>query len=54
MYCEVLHFEFIKDGHIESPFCHEKLADAKSVQKPCCDRPNVINDSHLNDLQSMS
>ena len=31
MHCEVLHFEFIKDGHIECPFCNKKLVETKSV-----------------------
>ena len=47
MYCEVLHFGFIKDGYIECPFCNEKLTDAKSVQKPCCEYSDLINDSQI-------
>ena len=47
MYSEVLHFEFIKDGHTECPLCNEKLADAKSVQNPCCEYSDLINDSHI-------
>ena len=46
MYCEVLHFEFIQDGHIECPFCNKKLVETKSVQKRCCDNPDVINDTY--------
>ena len=46
MYCEVLHFEFIQDGHIECPFCNKKLVETKSVQKPCCDSPDLINDTY--------
>ena len=47
MYCRVLHFEFIKDGHNECPFCNEKLEDTKSIKSKCCDRPNLINDSPI-------
>ena len=46
MYCEVLHFEFIQDGHIECPFCNKKLVETKSVQKPRCDSLDLINDTY--------
>ena len=47
MYCEELHSEFIKDGHIECPFYNKKLEESKSIEPKCCDRPNLINDSHI-------
>ena len=40
MYCKVLHFEFIKDGHNECLFCNEKLEYTKSIKSKCCARPN--------------
>ena len=43
MYCEVLHFEFMKDDHTECQFCNKKLAETKSVQKLYFD---LINDTH--------
>lgn len=30
MYFEVLHSEFIKDGHMECPFCNKKLEEKKA------------------------
>lgn len=47
MHCEVLHSEFIKHGHIESPFCNGKLEETKSTEPKCCDNPNLINASHI-------
>ena len=41
MYCEVLHSEFIKDGHIECPFCNEKLVETKSIQQSSCEYPDL-------------
>ena len=32
---------------MECPFCNKKLLETKGLQKPCCDHPNLINDSHI-------
>lgn len=47
MHCEEIHLEFIKDGHTEGLFCNEKLADAKSIETKCCERPNIINNCQI-------
>ena len=47
MYCEELHSEFIKDDHLECPFCNKKLEETKSTGPKCCDRPDLINDSQI-------
>ena len=32
---------------MECPFCNKKLVETKGLQKPCCDHPNLINDTHI-------
>ena len=32
---------------MECPFCNKKLVEAKGLQKPCCDHPVLINDTHI-------
>ena len=47
MYCKELHSEFKKDGNIECAFCNRKLEETKRIEPKCCDRPNLISDSHI-------
>ena len=47
MNCAEFHSELIRHGQMECPFCNKKLEETKSIKPRCCDRPNLINDTHI-------